>query len=185
MNRLVGDLLLLARADAGRLDKHRRCDLAEIAGEAAAEAAPLLASRQLTVDNDRPLPVDGSPDELHRMILNLLDNAAHHTPEDASVELHLRVEGDDVLVEVADDGPGIPAAMREQIFDRFVRGVGPSDTTRGTGTGLGLAIVSAVAESHGGSVEATESTTGGALFRARIPLAAKPAPLPDKPLEAL
>ena len=62
--------------------------------------------------------------------------------------------------------------MRTQIFDRFVRGEGPADTARGTGTGLGLAIVSAVAASHGGTVEATESPSGGALFRARIPVAA-------------
>ena len=61
--------------------------------------------------------------------------------------------------------------MREQIFDRFVRGPGPGDTSAGTGTGLGLAIVSAVTASHGGSVEALESPSGGALFRARIPLA--------------
>ena len=75
------------------------------------------------------------------------------------------------MVEVADDGPGIPVAMRTQIFDRFVRGEGPADTARGTGTGLGLAIVSAVAASHDGTVEATESASGGALFRARIPIA--------------
>jgi two-component system OmpR family sensor kinase len=171
MSRLVGDLLLLARADAGRLDKHRRCDLAEVAGDAAAEAAPLMGERTLSVDNDRPLRVDGSPDELHRMVLNLLDNAAHHTPPDARIELRLRADGDEAVVEVADDGPGIPATMREQVFDRFVRGEGPSDTAAGTGTGLGLAIVSAVARSHGGSVEAAESELGGALFRARIPLA--------------
>jgi two-component system OmpR family sensor kinase len=170
MSRLVGDLLLLARADAGRLAPHRRCDLAEIAGEAAAEAAPLIGRRQFLIDNDRPLRVEGSPDELHRLVLNLLDNAAQHTPADATIELTLCEDGDDAIIEVADDGPGIPVAMRTQIFDRFVRGEGPSDTTRGTGTGLGLAIVSAVAESHGGSVEATESPAGGALFRARIPM---------------
>jgi two-component system, OmpR family, sensor kinase len=184
MSRLVGDLLLLARADAGRLDKHRRCDLAEVAGDAAAEAAPLMGERELVVDNDRPLRVEGSADELHRMVLNLLDNAARHTPERATVELSLREEGGDAVVEVADDGPGIAAAMREQIFDRFVRGEGPSDTARGTGTGLGLAIVGAVAESHGGSVEATESDSGGALFRARIPLASSEQAVKD-PLEAL
>ena len=172
MNRLIGDLLLLARADAGRLDAHRRCDLAEIAGEAAAEAAALMGERELVVDNDKGLRVEGSPDELHRMILNLLDNAAHHTPPRARVELSLRTDGTDAVVEVADDGPGIPAEMREQIFSRFVRGVGPADTAPGTGTGLGLAIVSAVADSHGGSVEVTDSPSGGALFRARIPLAA-------------
>ena len=176
MSRLVSDLLLLARADAGRLAAHRRCDLAEIAGDAALEAAPLMGGREFVIDNDRPLRVDGSADELHRMVLNLLDNAARHTPDGATIELRLSRQGDDAVVEVADDGPGIPQAMRTQIFDRFVRGEGPADTARGNGTGLGLAIVSAVAASHGGSVEATESPSGGALFRARIPVAdAEPA----------
>jgi len=173
MSRLVSDLLLLARADAGRMAAHKRVDLAEIAGDAALEAAPLLGGRQFVIDNDRPLRVDGSADELHRMILNLLDNAARHTPDGATIELHLSQQGSDAVVEVADDGPGIPQAMRTQIFDRFVRGEGPADTARGTGTGLGLAIVSAVAASHGGTVEATESASGGALFRARIPIAAE------------
>jgi signal transduction histidine kinase len=184
MSRLVGDLLLLARADAGRLDKHRRCDLAEVAGDAAAEAAPLLGERTLSVANDRPLRVEGSPDELHRMVLNLLDNAARHTPAGSTIELSLSEEDGDAVVEVADDGPGIPAAMREQIFDRFVRGEGPADTARGAGTGLGLAIVSAVAASHGGTVEATESESGGALFRIRIPLA-NSEEVVTKPLKAL
>jgi signal transduction histidine kinase len=171
MSRLVADLLLLARADAGRLGAHRRCDLAEIAGEAAAEAAPLMGNRVLELDNERPLRVEGSPDELHRMVLNLLDNAIRHTPERATIELRLGEEDGQAVIEVADDGPGVPVAVREQIFDRFVRGEGPSDTAAGTGTGLGLAIVSAVAKSHGGSVEAGESASGGALFRARIPMA--------------
>jgi signal transduction histidine kinase len=171
MSRLVSDLLLLARADAGRLAAHHRIDLAEIAGEAAAEAAPLMGNRHFEIDNDRPLRVEGSADELHRMVLNLLDNAARHTPESATISLALSQEGDYAVVEVADDGPGIPIAMRTQIFDRFVRGEGPADTARGTGTGLGLAIVSAVASSHDGAVEVTDSPSGGALFRARIPIA--------------
>ncbi|MGH2937327.1 MAG: ATP-binding protein [Solirubrobacterales bacterium] len=172
MSRLVSDLLLLARADAGRLAAHKVCDLAEIAGDAAAEAAPLMGGRQFVIDNERPLRVEGSADELHRLVLNLLDNATQHTPEGATIELRLSQQGNDAVVEVADDGPGIPQAMRTQIFDRFVRGEGPADTARGTGTGLGLAIVSAVAASHGGTVEATDSPSGGALFRARIPVAA-------------
>jgi signal transduction histidine kinase len=170
MSRLIADLLLLARADAGRLEAHRRCDLAEIAGEAAVEVAPLMGERRLTVDNDRPLRVNGSPDELHRMVLNLLDNAVRHTPARARIELSLRPEGEDAVIEVGDDGPGVPAEVRAHVFDRFVRGEGPADTARGTGTGLGLSIVSAVAHSHGGSVEAAESGSGGALFRVRIPL---------------
>jgi signal transduction histidine kinase len=184
MGRLIGDLLLLAKADAGRLQAHRRCDLAEIAGEAAAEAAPLMGARRFAIDNDRPLRVEGSRDELHRMVLNLLDNAIHHTPADACIELTTREERGYAIVEVGDDGPGIPAQMRSQVFDRFVRGQGPADTARGNGTGLGLAIVSAVAESHGGTVAAAESKAGGALFVARIPLASGPKTA-RKPLEAL
>jgi two-component system OmpR family sensor kinase len=170
MSRLVSDLLLLARADAGRLAAHHRVDLAEIAGDAAAEAAPLMGDRHFELDNERPLRVEGSSDELHRMVLNLLDNAARHTPARATISLRLYQEGNYAVVEVADDGPGIPAALRTQVFDRFVRGEGPSDTARGTGTGLGLAIVSAVANSHEGRVEVTDSPSGGALFRARIPI---------------
>ena len=171
MSRLVGDLLLLARADAGRIAARTRCDLAEVAGKAAAEVAPTVGERELRIDNERPLPVDGNPDELHRMVLNLLDNAVRHTPPGAAIELRLRTRGGDAVVEVADDGPGIPAEMREQIFDRFVRGDGPADTAPRGGSGLGLAIVRAVAASHGGTVEVGESESGGALFRVRLPLA--------------
>jgi signal transduction histidine kinase len=170
MSRLVADLLLLARADAGRAGKHRPCDLAEIAGNAAVEIAPLIGDRELEIDNERALPVSGNADELHRMILNLLDNAARHTPPGACIELHLRRVGDEAVIEVADDGPGIPPRLREQVFDRFVRGDGPADTAVGPGSGLGLSIVRSVATSHSGTVEVGESAAGGAQFRIRIPL---------------
>jgi two-component system, OmpR family, sensor kinase len=170
MSRLVGDLLLLARADAGRIGARTRCDLAEVARNAAAEVAPTIGERELRVENERPLPVDGNPDELHRLVLNLLDNAARHTPAGSRIELRLHVEGTSAVIEVADDGPGVPMELREQIFERFVRGEGPADTAIGGGSGLGLAIVSAVARSHGGSAEAGESDLGGALFRVRLPL---------------
>ena len=171
MTRLVGDLLLLARADTGRIAARTRCDLAEIAGAAAAEIAPTVGERQLRIENDRPLPLDGNPDELHRMVLNLLDNAVRHTPPGATIELRLRAAGDQAVVEVVDDGPGVPAELREQVFDRFVRGEGPADTAIGGGSGLGLAIVKAVATSHGGTAEVSESPAEGAMFRVRVPLA--------------
>ena len=170
MSRLVGDLLLLARADAGRIGARTGCDLAEAAGNAAAEVAPTIGERRLRIESDRPLPVDGNPDELHRMVLNLLDNAVRHTPSGSTIELRLRVEGANAVVEVADDGPGVPPELREHVFERFVRGDGPADTAVGGGSGLGLAIVSAVAGSHGGSVEVAEPGQGGALFRIRLPL---------------
>ncbi|HEU4906109.1 MAG TPA: ATP-binding protein, partial [Solirubrobacterales bacterium] len=162
MSRLVGDLLLLARADAGRIGARTECDLRELAANAAAEVAPTIGERELRVDNDVPLTVDGSPDELHRMVLNLLDNAVRHTPPGSTIELRLRRQGESALVEVADDGPGVPPQLREQIFERFVRGEGPADTAVAGGSGLGLAIVSSVAASHGGDAEVTDSPAGGA-----------------------
>jgi len=170
MSRLVADLLLLARADAGRISARTRCDLAEAAGSAAAEVAPTFGERELQIENDRALPVDGNPDELHRMVLNLLDNAVRHTPPGSAIELRLHAEDTEAVVEVADDGPGVPPQLREQIFNRFVRGDGPADTAVSGGSGLGLAIVKAVATSHGGSAEVTDSEHGGALFRVRLPL---------------
>jgi two-component system OmpR family sensor kinase len=170
MSRLVADLLLLARADAGRIGARTRCDFAEVAGSAAAEVAPTIGERELRVDNRVPLPVDGNPDELHRVVVNLLDNAARHTPPGSRIELRLHGEGRHAVLEVADDGPGVPPALRERIFDRFVRGDGPADTAVSGGSGLGLAIVKAVARSHGGDVDLTESESGGALFRVRLPL---------------
>ena len=173
MSHLVGDLLLLARADAGRIGARTRCDLAEAAAGAAVEVAPTIGERELRVEDGRPLPVDGNPDELHRMVLNLLDNAARHTPPGSRIELRMRAEGGDAVIEVADDGPGVPPELRDQVFERFARGDGPADTAVGGGSGLGLAIVSAVARSHGGSAEAGESDLGGALFRVRLPLRGK------------
>jgi signal transduction histidine kinase len=170
MSRLVADLLLLARADAGRHGARTRCDLAEVAGAAAVEVAPTMGGRELLVENERPLPVEGNADELHRMVLNLLDNAVRHGPAEGTVELRLREEENEAIVEVADDGPGVPVELRDAVFDRFVRGDGPADTAVGGGSGLGLAIVRAVAASHGGRAEATESDRGGALFRVSIPL---------------
>jgi len=170
MTRLVGDLLLLARADAGRIAARTRCDLAEIAGNAAAEIAPTVGERQLRIENDRPLQLDGNPDELHRMVLNLLDNAVRHTPPGSTIELRLCPSGDQAVLEVSDDGPGVPPALSDQIFDRFVRGDGPADTAIGGGSGLGLAIVKAVATSHGGKAEVGESELGGARFRVKLPL---------------
>ena len=171
MSRLVSDLLLLARADAGRLDKHRTLrpggsGRRRRRGGGAADGQPLLHRRQRPPAAGRGQLRRAAPDGL-----NLLDNATRHTPAGATIELDLREENGFAVVEVSDDGPGIPGPMRTQIFDRFVRGEGPADTAGGSGTGLGLAIVGAVAASHGGTVEALESESGGALFRARIPLA--------------
>ena len=170
MSGLVSDLLLLARADAGRQVARTDVDLARIAAGALDEVRPIAGDRHLESQVEGPLPMSGNPDELHRLIRNLLENAVRHTPENTTVELTARRDGGEALLEVLDDGPGIPDGIEEQVFDRFVRGDGPADTVSGGGTGLGLAIVRAVAQSHGGSVDAGKSTYGGARFSVRLPL---------------
>jgi two-component system, OmpR family, sensor kinase len=178
MSGLVSDLLLLARADAGRRAATKDLDLAAIAAGALEEVQPLAGTSRIESHLEGPLPLEGNPDELHRLVRNLLENAIRHTPEKTTVELTARRDGDEALLEVLDDGPGIPADMEDEVFDRFVRGDGPADTASGGGSGLGLAIVRAVAESHGGTVSAGRSTYGGARFSVRLPLERVPAPEP-------
>jgi two-component system, OmpR family, sensor kinase len=184
MSGLVSDLLLLARADAGRQVARTEVDLVAIAAEALNEVEPLAGERRLESQLEGPLALSGNPDELHRMIRNLLENAVRHTPEKTTVELTARRDGDEALLEVLDDGPGIPDGIEEQVFDRFVRGEGPADTIGGGGSGLGLAIVRAVAQSHGGSVVAGKSTYGGARFSIRLPLDPAAQTAPEEPREA-
>ena len=164
MRRLVADLLLLARADAGRQAPLDPVDVAAVVREAAGEAAPLAERHELEVDAAEPVVVDGSADDLHRLVANLIQNALVHTPPGTHVAV--RVWDDDgAVLEVEDDGPGVPAELRHRLFERFVRGQG--DT--GGGSGLGLAIVRAVAETHGGSVALGERDGGGARFTVRLP----------------
>jgi two-component system OmpR family sensor kinase len=164
MRRLVGDLLLLARADANRTVPHAPTDVGQVLVDAAAELGPLADDHELMVD-PRPAVVDGSRDELHRMALNLMENAVRHTPPGTRVHAAVRrVDGEAVLT-VEDDGPGVPEELHERIFERFVRGAGD----RGSSSGLGLSIVRAVAESHGGRVD-LEDARPGARFVVRLPL---------------
>jgi two-component system OmpR family sensor kinase len=168
MRRLVADLLLLARADAGRRAPRRAVDLAAVARDAAAEAAPLGSPGQVSLDAPAPLALEGAPDDLHRMVLNLVENALIHTPPGTPITVATRREDGAAVLEVADRGPGVPPGMRERVFERFARGAGDAGAR---GSGLGLAIVRAVAEGHGGSVELSDAPGGGALFRVRIPAA--------------
>ena len=169
MRRLVADLLLLARADAGRTGARRECDLTDVVAGALAEVRPVAGDHELSIDADGPVEVEGNPDELHRMVLNLLENAVRHTPDGTEISVSVALENGQARLEVEDDGPGIPAGMENQVFARFVRGAGPADRAGGDGTGLGLAIVEAVATSHGGSAEAGASPSGGARFTVRLP----------------
>ena len=165
MRRLVADLLLLARADAGRAAPHEPVDLADVLVEAAGELEPVAAGHELSVAA-ASATVWGARDELLRLALNLLENAVRHTPLDTKVHAATAVRDGQAVLEVSDDGPGVPPAVAPKIFERFVRGGGE----RAASSGLGLAIVRAVAESHGGSVALErQASVPGARFVVRLP----------------
>ncbi len=168
MRRLVGDLLLLARADAGRLSRHERLDLSAVLTDAAEELQALAGGHRLLVQAEPGATVSGTRDDLHRLTLNLLENALRHTATGTAVEATVKRFDGHVLLAVEDDGPGIPLELRSKIFERFFRGAGD----RSGSSGLGLAIVRAVTESHRGSVTLEDPLDGrGARFVVKLPAA--------------
>ena len=122
MRRLVADLLLLARADAGRAAPHTRVDLSEVVAEAAGELEPVAGDHQISVATVPGAELEGARDELHRLTLNLLENALRHTDPGTAVEATVeRIDGE-VVLSVEDDGPGIPPELHDKVFERFFRG---------------------------------------------------------------
>jgi two-component system, OmpR family, sensor kinase len=167
MRRLVADLLLLARTDVGRVVPRQRCDLAQIVVEAAGELGPVSGDHEIVLDV-HPAIVDAARDELHRLTINLLENALRHTPPGTRISVETAAADGQVTLVVQDDGPGVPPELAPTLFERFVRGAGD----RGGSFGLGLAIVRAVAETHGGAVELERPAQGtGARFVVRLPAA--------------
>jgi two-component system OmpR family sensor kinase len=114
--------------------------------------------------------VTGDRGRLHQVLANLLANARVHTPEGTTVETGFAIDGDQAVLTVTDDGPGISADLQAVLFERFARGDGSRARATGS-TGLGLAIVAAVVEGHHGTVE-VESEPGRTRFTVRLPLAA-------------
>jgi signal transduction histidine kinase len=179
MRRLVTDLLLLARTDSVQERTLAPVNVSAIAGDAVGEASAIAAGHHLGIDAPEPVTVTGARDELHRLVLNLVENAINHTPAGTTIDVQVRTEGGEAVIVVQDDGPGIPADRREHIFDRFYRG----DGDRGRSTGLGLAIVRAVAQGHGGEVQLDAGAPSGARFVVRLPLSLTP-PVPADPVAA-
>ena len=165
MRRLVADLLLLARTDAGRVSARAPTDLASVVMDAAAELEPISEGHEITVEAE-PAIVEGARDELLRMASNLIANAIRHTPAGTEVHAAVSVHDGEAELAVTDDGPGVPPDLAPHVFERFVRGGGD----RAGSSGLGLAIVRAVAEAHGGSVRLETPEDGGARFVVRLPV---------------
>ncbi len=166
--KLVGDLLDLSRLEASEPD-HESVRLDQVAEEEVNRFRPAAESAGLTLtSSSSAISVSGSRRDLGLAIRNLLENAIRHTPAGGAIELRLRSDNGDALVEVVDSGEGIPKRELPRIFERFYR----VDTARARatgGTGLGLAIVRHVVERHGGSVQVESELGQGSTFRLRIP----------------
>ena len=166
MEALVRDLLFLAREDEGAAEPAAKpVDLDDLVLE---EAARVRTASPVDIDTsaESAAPVRGSPEQLRRLVRNLLENAVRHAA--GRVELSLISADGAVELTIHDDGPGVPPAEREHVFDRFVR-LDTARSRQGSGSGLGLSIVAAVAARHGGSVHVADGTGGGAAFVVRLP----------------
>ncbi|GEJ55732.1 ATP-binding response regulator [Anaeromyxobacter diazotrophicus] len=171
--RHVDDLLDVARLEEGRMPvRWAAADLARVVREAAAPFEALARERRvaLTVDAPEELPAEVDAEKLDRVLANLLGNAFRHVRDGGRVRCALRREGARARVWVEDDGPGIPPALREAVFERFRQGAGRE--AGGGGAGLGLAIARDFVELHGGRIEAGEAEGGGARLSFEVPLRA-------------
>jgi len=170
MTRLVEDLLLLARLDSGRPLEHQSVDLSRLCADVVSDAHAAGPDHHWNLDMPaEPVVVTGDQARLHQVLANLLTNARVHTPPGSTVTLSLGASGSQAVLGVTDNGPGIPAALQPEVFERFVR----ADTGRSHGdgsTGLGLAIVSAVVRAHDGTID-VDSAPGSTEFTVRLPLA--------------
>jgi two-component system OmpR family sensor kinase len=171
MGRLVDDLLLLARFDAGRPLDRRPVDLASLAAEAVQRARMVAPGRPVTLEAAEPVIVDGDEGRLAQVIDNLIGNAIQHTPPGSPVTVAVAASADHAELTVADRGPGMTAEQASRVFERFYRTDDARTRTRG-GTGLGLAIAASLAAAHGGEITVDTAPGHGAAFRLRLPQAA-------------
>jgi len=170
---IVESLFALSRLDAGEAHAEwLRFDLAELAATTAEQMSLLATDKNVSVvcDSGSAVTVEGDRARLKQVIVNLLDNAIKYTPSGGQVRLSVRREGDFAILDVADDGIGIPAEALPHVFKRFYR-VDVSRSREQGGAGLGLAIVKSICAAHGAEVEVLSAPGKGSTFRVRQPLA--------------
>ncbi|HWP43555.1 MAG TPA: ATP-binding protein, partial [Blastocatellia bacterium] len=176
LTRIVEDMFILARADAGRYPLRKvGFYLDELIQEAVRAADVLASSKDVAIEitASSESPFHGDEDLLRQMILNLLDNAIKYTPPGGAVRLSLTRRQQEHVIEVSDTGAGIPAEAQPFIFERFYReekARSRSEKANGSGAGLGLAIARWIAEAHAGRLELARSDKSGSTFRVTLPI---------------
>jgi two-component system OmpR family sensor kinase len=169
IERLVSDLLTLARLDEDAPLERREVELGRFLQGLAKDAAP--SAKEVEVGEAEAMTIVADPDRLTQVVRNLLTNARRHAGPDGRVAISTVRNGGSVSIRVDDDGPGVPQRERELVFDRFRRSESARDRGSG-GSGLGLAIARSIVELHGGRIWIEESPLGGARFAFALPDAA-------------
>ena len=171
--KIVESLLAISRLDAGEVKMEReRLDLADLAATTTEQMRLLAEDKGITLhcDTDRQIEIEGNRARLKQVIVNLLDNAIKYTPEHGAVQVKVAASNGSAVLEIADDGVGIPADALPHLFERFYR-VDKARSRQMGGTGLGLSIVKSICAAHGGQVKVESVEGKGSQFRVELPLA--------------
>jgi len=171
LTRLVESLLILTRADSGKVDfAPENLELGGLAGNVIDQLHVLADEKQQELTLLAPIQVHAAGDAalVRHALMNLIHNAIKYTPNGGTITVEVNATGGQAKVEVRDTGPGIPTEHKDRIFDRFYR-VDASRSREGGGVGLGLAIARWAVEANGGKVELASEKTGGSLFRVILP----------------
>jgi two-component system OmpR family sensor kinase len=177
MGLLVDDLLLLARLDSARPTRTEPVDLLEVAADVVQSAVAVHGAhhsvRLHPPTGTAPPVVLGDDDRLHQVVRNLVANGVSHTPAGSTIDVRISVTDGQVVLDVCDDGDGMPPEVAARVFERFFRA--DSSRARGGassgGSGLGLSIVAALVAAHGGTVGVSSNPGAGACFCVRLPAA--------------
>lgn len=172
LSRLVDRLLLLSRADSGdAMLSNENVDLAALASDVAAHLGVLAEEKQQSIVTEGSVALNWKGDRLvlRQALINLVDNAIKYTQDGGHIAIRVAQMGNSAIIEVIDNGPGIPEDLKGRVFDRFYR-VDKSRSRDHGGTGLGLAIAKAAVEVQGGTISLEPSNGPGSVFRITLPL---------------
>jgi heavy metal sensor kinase len=172
LSRIVEQLLTLSRLDAGEAQAERvRFDLANLAKTTAEQMSLLAEDKNISINYDasQSVPVEGDSARLKQVVVNLLDNAIKYTPQNGRIQLRVHTDKGHAVLEVEDNGVGIPREALPHVFERFYR-VDQSRSGDSEGAGLGLSIAKSICSAHGAEIEATSVPSVGSCFRIKLPL---------------